>query len=149
MPCRRVAPIFSKKPGADRVRDGENIVFEIGAIKPQTPGEGPGQRGELEIAAQSHLVAVRDNLFEIGRVGRQRRGQQARLRRVRAFDLARRRCAVGLGIAGISRNTGREFVGRADRRVEAAIARASSELRASAINQRDLGKVVAACDIRP
>src|SRR5262249_18049454 len=125
-----------------RARDLYDVVLAVGAKHSELPVAATA--GSVDVAAQSGLARTSDHLLE-RRIGYQEPLQQARLQRIGAAELERRRDAVGFRISGLERHQLRgNFVGQARPLIETGVRETGAEIGAGAeqIGHVDGGEVV-------
>src|SRR5262249_17390431 len=125
-----------------RARDLFGVVLAVGANPSELPAAATA--GSVDVAAQSRLARTSDHLLE-RRIGYQEPFQQARLQRIGAAELKRRRYAVRFRISGIERHPLREnFVGQTRHWIETGVGENGAEIGAGAeqIGHVDGGEVV-------
>src|SRR5262249_29252144 len=122
--------------------DPNDVVLAVNAEQSELPVAVTA--GGVDVAAQSSLARTSDHLLK-RRIGYQEPFQQARLQRIGAAELERRRDAVRFRISGIERHPLREnFVGQARHWIESGVGETGTEVGAGAeqIGHVDGGEVV-------
>src|SRR5262249_39908607 len=123
-------------------RDLNDVVLAVNAERSELPIAAAA--GGVDIAAQSGLARTSDDLLK-RRIRYKESFEQARLQRIGAAELERRRYTVRFRISGIERHQLREnFVGQSRHRIETGVGVTGAEIGAGAeqIGPVDGGEVV-------
>ncbi len=99
-------------------------------------------RYPASVPRRPSLRGVRDHLFQVRRITGEIRGQQTRGQRIRALDLAGRRCPGVRRPPAIQGHRRQHFVGRADGGVEMNEAIEAVQIVAQLVRKIDIGDVV-------
>src|SRR5499427_4003422 len=147
--CARLQPLASgggnvleHAAALKRALDLYDVVLAVDVEQSELPVAATA--GSVDVAAQSRLARTSDHLLE-RRIGYQEPFQQARLQRIGAAELERRRYAVRFRISGIERHQLREnFVGQTRHWIETSVGVTGAEIGAGAeqIGHVDGGEVV-------
>src|SRR5262249_50489270 len=121
-----------------------DVVLAVDAKQSELPIAATA--GGVDVAAQSGLARTSDDLLK-RRIRYPEPSQQARLQRIGAAELERRRYTVRFRISGIKRHQLREnFVGQSRHRIETGVGVTGAEIGAGAeqVGHVDCGEVVTA-----
>src|SRR5271155_2235737 len=123
---------------------GAGDVDDVVGVEGGVCADGPVQLalGDVEMSTEAGLKGVGDDLLQIG-IADERVVYQARLQRIGAAELKRRRRAVTLGKIAVQCNVGGELVGRADPGIEVHVIVAAVEqwVVTELVRQNDLSEV--------